>query len=266
MTSLQKLQHLEPVGTPFAVRLAQEYLAFAESEADQYDWRSSRHFALKGLDVAYGKQVEPENVKDWDIKNDLHPAFDQGREYLMDVLKSELVVTHSQEVAKAQMMYDCWIEQQEENWQSEDIAACRDGFYEVIDVLYAKLYPEPVEEEEQILEQVQAPGPYRIYFGLNQNKLDANAREIIRKVIAEVRNLPSFTVNLNGYTDKSGNPSHNLKLSKRRALQVKQALVDAGVDESKLLIFAFGDNLMPSMQALPAKDVRYVEILIELNE
>ncbi len=268
-TRLQQLQGLEPVGTPFAVALAQEYLAFAESEADQYDWVDSRHFAIKGLEAGYGKNVRPDTISQWDIPADIQPAIAQARGYLMEVLTSQLIETEATEAARAQVLFDCWLEQQEENWQEEDIKGCREGFYDVLDVLYAKLYPAAKIEEREVSKvetmPAEAPGPFNIYFGFNKTSLDANAQEVLHKAVQDLRSLPKFTITLNGYADKSGKQSYNMQLSKKRALAVKKALVDAGVDEDTILIFAFGEAAPVSDKKKLSRDARVVEMLVELN-
>ena len=48
--------------------------------------------------------------------------------------------------------------------------------------------------------------------------------------------------NVAGYTDSSGKPAYNDKLSARRADVVKQALVAAGVADAAIKTAAFGEN------------------------
>lgn len=268
-TRLQQLQNMPLSGSEYHVALAQEYLAFAESEADQYDWVDSRHFAMKGLNAASGMEVQPENLSRWDIKGDIKPAILQARGYLMDVLKSPLTETKGEAVARAQVLFDCWLEQQEEAWQEEDIKSCREGFYDELDVLYAELYPKAV-IAEPVVERVDtplavAPGPFRVYFGFNKTSLDANAKEVIHRAVSDLRSLPKFTIMLNGYADNTGKAAYNMKLSKKRALEVKKALVDAGVDEDVILVFAFGEASPSKDKKNLKRDNRVVEIVVELN-
>lgn len=269
-TRLQQLQHAKPSGNDYTIALAQEYLAFAESEADQYDWIDSHHFALKGLRAAAGEAVMPDAVSEWDIKPEIQLAVLQARGYLIDVVESRLVKSKGAEVARAQVLFDCWLEQQEEGWQDEDIRGCREGFYDELDVLYAELYPKAV-IEERVISKVktkpgEAPGPYRIFFGFNQAKLDANANEVVNKAVADLRQLPSFTIMLNGYADKTGNAEYNMQLSKKRAMAVKKALVSAGVDEGTVQIFAFGEAAPANHKKNSKRDHRVVEIIVQFNE
>lgn len=61
------------------------------------------------------------------------------------------------QAAQAQVSFDCWIEQQEENWQTEDILSCKSSFMEAIDSLEGMVQPmtPPVTEEmPPIIEEV----------------------------------------------------------------------------------------------------------------
>lgn len=45
-----------------------------------------------------------------------------------------------------------------------------------------------------------------------------------------------------GYTDSTGNPTDNLKLSRDRAQAVADMLVDLGVDEKRIQVEGYGDQ------------------------
>src|SRR5580658_2925105 len=66
MYSLEKLRHTTPSGSPFQTELSKLYMDFAAQEEKEYDWYNSWHFADKGLQAAYGKDVMPEDLKNWD--------------------------------------------------------------------------------------------------------------------------------------------------------------------------------------------------------
>ena len=79
-SSLTQLRHVLPEGGPYEVALSGMYRDYAEAELAAYDWWSSKRFADKGLYVAEGKPVAPENPADWAIPLGARPELDRARE------------------------------------------------------------------------------------------------------------------------------------------------------------------------------------------
>ena len=74
----------------------------------------------------------------------------------------------------------------------------------------------------------------------------------------------TMVIQLEGHTDKRGNPSLNLKLSQDRVNAVKDYLVSNGVAKERVLTKAFGDSQLISQGTSPedrAKN-RRVEVRI----
>lgn len=138
---LEELRTAEPTGTPLQKALWSNYRDFSQSEEKDYDWSSAVIFASKALDSAYGQDVQPEQVGDWDIPEELQPQFVKAREDLMAALASDDKDVRPQLVADAQTNFDCWLEQQEEGWQTADIERCREGFYDAMQELKASAEP-----------------------------------------------------------------------------------------------------------------------------
>ncbi len=62
-----------------------------------------------------------------------------------------------------------------------------------------------------------------------------------------LKQRPTWSVDLKGYTDSSGNATKNLQLSRDRAYAVKAYLVNKGVPASAMQTFGFGaDNPVAS--------------------
>ncbi len=134
--SLEELRNVAPSGTPFQRFLADHYRAYAEQEAREYDWADSSYFATKGLQFAYGNSLPPEDPNDWDIHEPVKTDLLEARKRLMDVLPRTENTIMAEMAAKTQFYYDCWIEQQEEMWQDDDIVYCRDAFERHLQSLY----------------------------------------------------------------------------------------------------------------------------------
>jgi outer membrane protein OmpA-like peptidoglycan-associated protein len=52
----------------------------------------------------------------------------------------------------------------------------------------------------------------------------------IEGVAGVLKAYPEMTITIEGYTDANGAAEYNYKLSERRAVAVKNALVNAGID------------------------------------
>lgn len=135
--SLEELRHATPKGTAFQTALSKLYRDFAIQEEKDYDWFTSMYFADKGLTAAYGNDVEPEDPDEWDEPEDVLPTMRKAREVLVSVLNEQTKKTYPHLAARAQYYFDCWVEQQEENWQQDDIAICRNGLADAFERLGA---------------------------------------------------------------------------------------------------------------------------------
>lgn len=113
----------------FSANLAAEYLAFAESEAELGHAENSEFFARKGLRAAHDKPPMPEQPKDW-ITDDTPLAMElrNARTRLMNVRSEFFTRVASQSVARAQMLYDCWVMQASERTDNDLTLPCRGEF------------------------------------------------------------------------------------------------------------------------------------------
>lgn len=259
--SLEELRTTTLSGDPFQMALAKEYLDFAESEAKQYDWGSSKHFADKGLKAAYNQKVEPEPVEAWDIGEQHVPQLTTARQQLVSALTEENTMQKPKLAARAQFFFDCWLEQQQEGWQEDDITACREGFYRSVRGLMAipEAAPAPEAEAPAILSSA-----YIVFFQLDNYILTPEAIHVVNTVASDLKASEgeSYEIVLNGHADRSGSVEYNLKLSQNRAEAVKTALIERGIPADRIQYFAFGesDPRIPTPDNTPERANRRVEI------
>jgi outer membrane protein OmpA-like peptidoglycan-associated protein len=91
--------------------------------------------------------------------------------------------------------------------------------------------------------------PSYIYFPLNSYKIPFSEQNKLRDVILYLKDHPDTKLLLVGYADKkTGNNSHNLRLSKNRAETVANELKYQGVNPNRLIIEWRGDNEQPFAQ------------------
>ncbi|MEL6662074.1 MAG: peptidoglycan-associated lipoprotein Pal [Pseudomonadota bacterium] len=122
--------------------------------------------------------------------------------------------------------------------------------------------PEPVAEPEPMPEpEVVKPAPVvetytgptrgsvedfrvnvgeRVYFDLDQSRLDADDREILMRQAAWLQSYPETRILVAGNCDERGTREYNLALGERRAATVKDYLVSQGVDPARIDTISYG--------------------------
>lgn len=255
--SLQDLRSTPPRGSEFQQALAMEYLYLSSQEEANYDWRDAWYFADKGLTAAYGNDVGPENVSDWNIPPEHREELEAARDRLLSALPPRVVSAEPKLAARAYRMFDCWVERQEDNWEKDKIAECKAGFEETVAHLEAGAVP------------VAASGvdttSYIVFFDWNRASLNKAGQKQVREVADSLAGETGYDVILNGHTDTTGLERFNLSLSKRRAETVARELAHAGIDPDVIKIFAFGesDPRVPTADEVNEPQNRRVEIFIQ---
>lgn len=238
ISDIYELRTVEPTGSPFSQALTEEYKQIVAYEADEmYDWVDASYFAEKGMAAARGEEPPPELVSNWDIAPEYVEELSTAREALVALLDAGGRTAAPEIAAHAQGRYDCWIEQQEEGWQTEDIAACRDAFYAALAELEAALGGTLVE-------------PYVVYFAWDSDKLSAAALETIDNAVAAASKMGLTEFSVTGHTDTSGPADYNMGLSLRRADSVKEALINRGVPAANVSVAGRGESEL----AVPTPD------------
>lgn len=243
----------------FSSNLAAEYLAFSESEKELQRHKSSRFFALKGLSAAQGKPSQPEKPQNWDIDSDTRIELHNARQRLMRVRSEFFERVASQSVARAQMLYDCWVMQAAERTDNDLMLPCRAEFLgelKGLEQIIATLGPAP---------KVTLPAHYTILFPLGSAELNADAEFTLQEVLAISRLYPLHTIDITGHADRSGSHERNLVLSMERAANVAAALVDAGISPQHIGFRAEGEDnpATPTLDGIARERNRRVEISVQ---
>ncbi|MBI2586355.1 MAG: OmpA family protein [Rhodospirillales bacterium] len=179
--------------------------------------------------VADGKKVDPTAMKERKIPKNAEDELEAARIALVAVLRGGGPKKAPAQTALAQAMFDCWMEEQEENNQPKDIALCRNAFDAALKRAEAALAERPAPTTAQAA--MPTAGPYVVYFAFNSAKLDAKATATINEAAAAAK---SAKVSISGHTDRAGANDYNMRLSRDRANAVAAALVKAGVAKANI--------------------------------
>lgn len=81
-----------------------------------------------------------------------------------------------------------------------------------------------------------------IFFEFNKSKLNKDAMAILDTTILEIMQfIPNAVIELGSHTDNVGSESYNLKLSSKRAENVKKYLVEKGISNERLIAKGYGE-------------------------
>ena len=275
--SLRDLKLATPNADPYYAALAEGYGAYSAELMQSYAWWTSKYFADKGLLAAYGQSVEPEDPALWNLPADLSTEFEQARAHLTAAI-GEHAAHDPALAATAMVAYDRWVEIQNNNWDLPGIAAAREAFYEALEQLAAAApKPEPAlkpgkkthggatGKAQRLLQSVVETTSAILYFPMDGSGLSASARDALNEMIAYIKQAGPVSISINGHADRVGTDQYNLTLSQQRAQYVMKALRDAGVPESRIQYFAFGesDPKVPTPDNIPEAHNRRVEIYLE---
>lgn len=113
----------------------------------------------------------------------------------------------------------------------------------------------PVEEKTEIVETKPvvessiAPGSLedfrvnvgeRVFFDLDQYRLDTEDQTILQRQAAWLKSYPNVRVLIAGNADERGTREYNLALGERRANAVKEYLVSQGISASRIDTVSYG--------------------------
>jgi OOP family OmpA-OmpF porin len=208
---------MTPTGSEFNRALFGEYLTLSRSEYNQGDYIDSDAYAVRARTAGQGGLVQPEDVSARKLPADKAPEITAYRGRLVAALGAGARERAPRDAAQAQANFDCWMEQQEENRQPKDIETCRSGFMAAL----AKI--------EVPIAQAQ-PESFTVYFDFNNAGLNAKAQGEVQRIVARARAMNAKKVAVEGFTDRSGSPAYNLRLSQKREAAVHDAIHTAGIN------------------------------------
>lgn len=292
-TEIEALNEAKSTGSPFTQRMTDEYRSYVKLKQRSLDYSDARHFARKGLMSAQGQVVMPEPLSNWHLDDTSARDLRAARTELLQVLNAGGRAKAPVEASAAQMKYDCWIEQEEQNWASPRPVACRAEYQKAFQALKARVgntlpksekageaIPEKVMPKNDVITSDNMPpvmdpsaiqsgldeGMFLAFFDFDSAKLNATGTQVVDAVAEQIKKRKDLkSVRLVGHTDSSGSAQYNMRLSARRADAVRSALASRGVNPDLLETVAQGENNLmvstPNNTREPAN--RRVEVTFE---
>src|SRR3954454_3473870 len=105
---------------------------------------------------------------------------------------------------------------------------------------------------------------FLVFFDWDRYTITPEGMGILQQAAAAFRAGGSVQIQVTGYTDRSGSPGYNQRLSERRASAVATALEGLGVPRSQMIVSGRGenDNRVPTADGVREPQNRRVEIVV----
>ena len=105
---------------------------------------------------------------------------------------------------------------------------------------------------------------YLVFFDWDRADLTVRGRQIVAEAASASAHVQTTRIEVNGYTDLSGSPDYNKRLSVRRGEAVQAELVRDGVQRDAISVTGFGESnpLVPTAKGVREPQNRRVEIIL----
>jgi OOP family OmpA-OmpF porin len=233
---------MQPSGSEFNKHLANEYATLAKFESEEMaDFLDADRFAAKGMAAARNEPTLPDEVWAREVPQEHVTQLNDARGRLMEAYDHDVKARYPLEAARAQASFDCWLEQQEENYQPAHIATCKKSFVQAMQTIYVK-------EQARLSDSSRAADKVggretMIFFDFDQATIKSGERAKIDKIAAAAtKNGGSYSIAAVGHADRAGPDVYNQDLSMRRAEAIKDALLARGLSSGAISIEGKGET------------------------
>ena len=241
-SNLDDAQMAEATGSDFQMGLIEGYKKLADMEAAEADWQDARVFADRVLAVAGGADVMPESPSARALPADSKLAVEIAQARLDTIMEGGGREKAGKATAMAQVGFDCWLQELEENIQPGDIANCKAMFEEGANAAEEALRPKPAPKPKPKPKPIDM-GPWEIYFDWNSAAITAAAQQEINKAYTSFGKVKGSMLGVSGHADTSGTKGNNMKVSEMRAKAVYEVFtLDLLVPEDRIGMSATGEE------------------------
>ena len=187
-TTLEQAQSTSSSGGEFSSALNKYYLQRASHEYGYGNYESSDWFASRAIQAANGEAVPPQSPSERMLPSDLEGMVGSSYDRLNAALDGTADTAGAgrdmapDAAARAQVMFECWMEEGHEGRQPDHIAFCKDEFFAALKEVEAAIEPEPV---VMIMEEKVEAIEFLVYYDLGDASMPP-IRRLDRLVIPEI--------------------------------------------------------------------------------
>lgn len=199
----------------------------AEYEFNKMEhYRSATYHANNAMAAARGGAPEPAAISSRQLPADKVDELTSARNRLVAALNAGGASRNPDAAGKAVARFNCWMEQQEENFQPRDIAYCKNQFMEAL----AQIEPTAAGAPETITIAAD------VLFDFDKAVIKPAFYPALDKVADMLVKNTNMRVEISGHTDTVGTMQYNQRLSERRANAVAAYLERKGVSRDRMTV------------------------------
>ncbi len=104
----------------------------------------------------------------------------------------------------------------------------------------------------------------RVFFGYDSSNISNEAKEILNIQADWLMNNPKIQITIEGHCDERGTREYNIALGEKRAVSVKNYLIEKGIENSRIKTISFGKEkpaFFGNSQETHAKNRRAVVVV-----
>ena len=247
-------------GSAFDKALQAEYVALAVAEAEEWDTEDAIYFNNKALAAARGEDVQPQEIKERTIVGDAQWELEAARQALRAELLGGSKEWAPAESARAQAMFDCWL-QEEEDGPKKDADACKAAFNAALD----KIPGMRPAMSKAMPKATIMPGPFVVYFDFDSFDLSATGEAVVKEAAEAALASGASKVVVTGHTDKAGSDEYNAGLSRARAAAIGNQLMVNGVARDMVERSSAGESFPDKATADGVKEPLNRRVVISLT-
>ena len=219
---------------------------------EMHDWDSAKLYAEKAIDASIGKNIIPQQINYWNLKDNDISDINASYINLMNIY-DDAIKFDPYNLAKAIVSLDCWGEQLEEGWQNWDIKKCKNDFINSMHNIYESLdksQKKEIKKEDNannnknatiVTEDKEKNILQIVYFDFDKSELSSVSKKKIEEFIITNKNEINKYIII-GHTDTMGKKKYNKELSIQRAITVQKILLELNIKNEAISIFGEGEN------------------------
>ena len=251
----------------FESALQAGYLELAQGELSEDDFPDANYFLKRSKSLLRGGDISPTNIDERNLTPENRAKAVRNREALVRFLDGGARSNRPDVAARTQVMFDCWIQELEENRQPRDISICEEAFMSAIGALEGIASTESAADQTLIQAQISSSEEgenFNTFFAFDRYNTVSDKGALDSFVQFALNKNPAFIL-ITAHTDSSGSFKYNYQLSKKRGEYVRDLLVAAGIDSGIISIVPLGEKSLPVATGDGVKEPRNRRAVIQLR-